>query len=352
MNPADLKFLADRASSIDGHRVDRLTELHARIRKARRRRVVGVAGGLTLAMILGGAAIGRSSPVDQAVVPADRDAASCTASTYASANDRVGFLGLPPTGATPSATTRTELVLHYFGADSGDGGIGKSHVWVYADGRLIVKREACMLEGATSVQTGYLERSLTPWGVKAIRSYVVSNGLPLDSPPPYPTWLRVRKGDRMVDFDPFANIDRARLIEPESWLPARAWADSKIRAYVPSRIAVCYSGGHRPVPQAAILDSLPAAAADLLRAKTATRVELPDPSGRGVCSVVTTEEARPIVEALQLAWFEKRDVDTPFVMDIGLIRKATPGAEDAENAGSISFDPVLPNGDWPCSNCG
>ena len=37
----------------------------------------------------------------------------------------------------------------------------------------------------------------------------------------------------------------ARLTDPASWLPASAWADQEIRAYVPSRYKVCYGGRDR-----------------------------------------------------------------------------------------------------------
>ena len=59
-------------------------------------------------------------------------------------SERVGFIGLPPEGATPSAPERGELVLRYFGRRYAHW----YQVWVYADGRLIWQREGSLLEGA------------------------------------------------------------------------------------------------------------------------------------------------------------------------------------------------------------
>ena len=53
--------------------------------------------------------------------------------------------------------------------------------------------------------------------------------------------IEVRKGDRLVPLRWASDLKRleARLTDPESWLPASAWKQRKIRAYVPSRFEVC-----------------------------------------------------------------------------------------------------------------
>src|SRR5215211_4532921 len=127
--------------------------------------------------------------------------------TIPSAVNRVGFIGLPPRGAEPSTPRRGELLAFWWGSVPGDW--GKSRFWVFADGRLISLREADIPEGANSSSTGFLEQRITPEGVELLRSAVVG------SDPPRVTW------------------------DVMSELPRRAWADRTIRAYVPSRFAVC-----------------------------------------------------------------------------------------------------------------
>lgn len=144
--------------------------------------------------------------------------------------------------------------------------MGNSNAWVYADGRLVVERDVDIPEGANPSSTGFLEQRLTSEGVETMRTYVVSHGEPLLSESPYPI-LRVRQGGRLVDLDPVRGFDPDRLLEAESWLPESAWEDEKLRAYVPSQFAVCYDGGRQPGAPRRIVESLPAAAADLLRDK-------------------------------------------------------------------------------------
>jgi hypothetical protein len=51
MNGEDLKFLADRAESVVGRADQRLAEVHARIKSARRRRAVGAVAGASVAVL-------------------------------------------------------------------------------------------------------------------------------------------------------------------------------------------------------------------------------------------------------------------------------------------------------------
>lgn len=64
MNGADLRSLATRASTVEGRQADRLAEVHARIRVARRRRTAAASAGagvLVLALVLGVSALNRST---------------------------------------------------------------------------------------------------------------------------------------------------------------------------------------------------------------------------------------------------------------------------------------------------
>ena len=352
MNTDDLKSLADRASRVEGQGPQRLAEVHARIRMARRRRAVAAAGALVLMVTLGGVAVSRSLLVGDAVGPSDQTPTPSTTDPTVPAGSRVGFIGLPPLGATPSGTNNAELVLHYFGPDP--GGWAKSNLWVYDDGRVIVEREADRPEGANAFSTGFLEQRLTPEGVETMRSYVLSNGEPLRNDPPFPMWLQVRDGDRLIDLDPAVGIDAARLMDPADWLPDSAWQYREPRAYVPSSFAVCYEGPPRMAPSR-MLEALPNPAADLLRARgrtPATTLHMDNGSiseGREYCSVVTTEEARTIFGWLVGAGLQQGD--STYVLNYSFEVDATPSQPDPPEAG-IKFEPVLPDGQWICSACG
>ena len=60
-----------------------------------------------------------------------------------------------------------------------------------------------------------------------------------------------------------------RLADPASWLPASAWKDRQIRAYVASSYAISYFAQPQKLERSRVLSLLPAAAEDLLRAKDA-----------------------------------------------------------------------------------
>jgi hypothetical protein len=108
-------------------------------------------------------------------------------------------------------------------------------------------------EAASRWSTGFAEQRLTPEGVELLRSELVSTGLferdqPAGREPSPHNVIQVRIGGRLVRVQ--ASFPR-RLPEPlrerlatlESWLPARAWEDRRIRAYVASRYGISYGGG-------------------------------------------------------------------------------------------------------------
>ena len=68
MNGADLRALAERASTVEGRQAERLAEVHARIRAARRRRTAAASAGagvVVLALVLGVSALTRSTDQSQ-----------------------------------------------------------------------------------------------------------------------------------------------------------------------------------------------------------------------------------------------------------------------------------------------
>jgi len=291
-----------------------------------------------------------------------------------------GFIGLPPEGATPSAPERGKLVLSFVGRPT-ILGFPLYRVWVYSDGRLIWDREGYPPVGASLERlpfrasertTGFLEQRLTPEGVELLLSEIISTGLfghdlALVSGHGH-HWgaIQVRNGDRLVEVEwdtpTFLswreNEDRARfrdatpeqasalerlsarLTDPASWLPASAWEDREIRAYVPSQYAVCFEGGPYSIEPSDILALLPGPAEDLLRAKGIRHGE-----GSVGCYDVTTGEARAIAEALNDAGLERNDPDI-----WQAYRIQVPGPIRKE--GLIVFLAILPHGEVICSHCG
>lgn len=232
--------------------------------------------------------------------------------TVPPSSTRVGFIGLPPKGAKPSTPRRGELVAFWWGYAAGDW--GKSRFWVFADGRLLSLREADIPEGANAGFTGFLEQRMTPEGVELLRSEVA------DKP--------------VVTRD------------VTSHLPKRAWADRTIRAYVPSRYAVCVDGSARENER--LWSLLPARAKDVLRGNRVGPPRSQQPIEH--CWDVTTREARALAVTLADAKFE-RDQREKSVRLSYVPTRWEPTDPDRGPA-FLSFEPILPNGEWTCSPCG
>jgi hypothetical protein len=129
-----------------------------------------------------------------------------------------------------------------------------------------------------------------------------------------------------------------RLADPASWLPEHAWEDQEIRAYVPSRYAICADlvGLPEGVPHSAwpktseIVDQLPGPVKALIYADG--RV-IPESGG---CYEVTTDEARAIVRALEDAGLESElRMSLTYVFDTPELRWAD----------GIAFATILPHGE-------
>jgi hypothetical protein len=110
------------------------------------------------------------------------------------------------------------------------------------------------------------------------------------------------------------------LIDPVSWLPEGAWVDGQVRAFIPSRYAVC-------VPSQAE-SAIPASAREIL-AERGTVLDAAGPT----CLAVSTDDARALVAILDVSELGKG------VDDWGLAYQV-PGDEGA----FVVFDPVLPDG--------
>lgn len=238
---------------------------------------------------------------------------------------RVGFIGLPPEGAEPSTPETGELVLAFSAWPTPTGYLHRA--WVYADGRLVWLRHGDLPEGASPHLSGLLEQRLTPEGVERLRSEVVSVGLVEGGRSRAgDAWLasyvdvRVRIDGRLVRIAPGGEVGGlvARFLDPASWLPADAWADREIRAYVPSRYAVCSEG-----PSGAGEPRLPATA-------------VPAPIAGSRCASVTTREARALAEALDRAGFERDGADA---------HRLTYRPDGLGASTAIWFEPYLPHGE-------
>jgi len=214
--------------------------------------------------------------------------------TTVAAAERVGFIGLPPVGATTSDPERGQVVLDIascpyspYGEPSEISG-WTGELTVFADGRLIWLRYADVPEGANPLSTGYLEQRLTPEGVELMRSELLASGLLLPEHQD-PNHLRCGAGNYHGHlFDPESSYESPannhfssptnehieRLTDPASWLPASAWEHREIKAYVPSHYEITIEG-NKPtngLDTRSKLDliaaQLPAAAEELIDSKT------------------------------------------------------------------------------------
>jgi hypothetical protein len=308
-----------------------------------------------------------------------------TASAFGTVRDFFltrGFIGLPPLGATPSTPDSGELVLSAWGAHGGS----RTRLWAYRDGRLIWQREFVhqrqnLPESANGRSSGFLEQRLTPEGLERLRSEIISTGLfahdlelgfDESQPAACLNFIDVRAGDRLVRVTWFgfrcprtkgaqtatpgeaSALQRlvARLADPAAWLPAGAWKDRTIRAYVPSRYAIKYGAQPHSLEPSRIWALLPAPARELLRAKDRTRTRGfygfaggPMRVVYGYASEVTTEEARGLAAALDDAGVKREQG----VYALAYSGKA-PGPTG--NTFSITFEPILPDGQSICSSCG
>lgn len=288
-----------------------------------------------------------------------------------------GFIGIPPVGATASTPKRGELVLSAYGTT----GRSRNEVWVYRDGRVIWQRKYPpgrreRPESANAHSSGLLEQRLTPKGVELLRSEIVATGLfrrdhqlAMARSVPFFNYIEVRNGDRLVRVTwhqhppyrrledspyPLATREQAsalqrlivRVTEPESWLPASAWRDRQVRAYVPARFELWYGAWPLDVRFSDILKPLPASARELLRTKRARRVTGRSGSPTNLVPTysyvfrVTTEEARSLRRALV-----DGGLDVDWRMDDVALAYRVGVRHPVAGAITIGFLPILPHGE-------
>ena len=337
-------------------------------RRDRKRRNQRIAAGVVgIAVFVAAIWITTGGPFDRARTPAVPGGGvtgpSVTGPTVIPGYPgRVGIVGLPPADAIPSAPSQGELVVGFgFGHTGGDPGRFGLHV--YADGRLIWQKLGEGYADGDPTPTGLIEQRLTPEGVELIRSEVLSLGMfdrdrhLVGGYVPHFGQIEVRDGGRLVrvtwgDVGPrtgpdtqatpeqaqaLAGLD-ARLEDLASWLPASAWEDEEMKAYVASRYSVCYEA-EQGIGLDRVLSSLPRPAEDMLRPLDRTHGEYgpfgPGPAYDYWCSAVTTEQARALAEVLDDAGIVSNGGDV-----FGLVYERS---DRRAVEVSISFHPLLPH---------
>ena len=221
------------------------------------------------------------------------------------------FAGFPPVGVRPTMPPTGRLVL---------GLTTASAEWnVYADGWVIWQKwtpsgdGAVLPKGARRFETGYVRQRLTLRGVRLLRSKILATDLFEHN-----LWLevgkrhswvlhRVRRGDRMVTVtgvpsadplwnEPFTKATPAQtralariaaLVAPARSLPTSAWADRRIRAFVPARYLLAFD---RSYPE---ISKLPSPAGEVLSRYKLLR--------RDACQIIRTGQARALLQAFTKA---------------------------------------------------
>jgi hypothetical protein len=223
------------------------------------------------------------------------------------------FAGVPPQRTRASTPTTGKLMLSFSARSN------LHLIWnVYADGRVIWQKWGPLGDpivippGARMIDTGYVQQRLTLQGVQLLRARILSTGLfehslRLRVERRHAVWhgagifARVRRGDRMVTLSAsrfglstghehpskataaqvrgLAQI-KALLADTAAWsLPTTAWADRKVRAFVPGHYLYAFD---RSAPD---LTKLPS---PLLPYKELLGHD---------CQIVTTGQLRAILQA-------------------------------------------------------
>jgi hypothetical protein len=218
--------------------------------------VAVIAGGLVLAARANAEprAVSNPGPVTEGPVTTEPPPPVEEVAAVEGLGRRVGFIGLPPEGASPSTPEGGEIVVSIRACHTPTGWLSAldtsfpalGELTVLADGRLIWLKYEDLPEGANSLSTGLLEQRLTPEGVELMRSEAsaaLSSGENQHCGQGYHDVYGVYAGD-WADAGNLRDDDEhlARVIDPWSWLPATAWEDPEIRAYVPSTYLVTIEG--------------------------------------------------------------------------------------------------------------
>ncbi|MET0727599.1 MAG: hypothetical protein ABWZ76_04800 [Acidimicrobiales bacterium] len=331
VEPVDGSYLFEAEAS-DATLVDIALEPEPGPRAKRRWSLVAAAAVAVLAIAACVLVVASRHDTTRTELPVGPSPTPTTAPSALTGN--VGFVGVPPEGATPSTPPTGELVAAWY-VHPAVGSIFPGARQVYADGRV--------LSFQVSRVSGWLEQRLTPEGVELVRSEIVSSRPDADVDPSTARGIiRVRKGGRLV-LVRVGDRMLLRLAALETWLPPRVWEDRDATAYIPSTYAVC-------VGRAGSWEALP----DPVQAVSLFPAPLPqlsgspsfnDDPGGGLppsdldCWNVTTEQAREVAAAFDAAGIEPEVEDRSGWL---LYRFDVP--EPVSTAVDVMVWPVLPEG--------
>jgi hypothetical protein len=145
-------------------------------------------------------------------------------------------------------------------------------------------------------------------------------------------------------LESFPAISKPVGPDPTWGLPASAWEDPEVRAFVPSRFGACFLHAvpspelYLDLTRARVLDWIPSSAADLLRGK---EVEVPPVwEGDTRCFAVTTEEARELSERLDEAGTKRDEGYQRYGLGYQLV-----GPNRFPEPGLLIL-PIVPDGEW------
>jgi hypothetical protein len=265
------------------------------------------------------------------------------------------FAGLPAFGAATSTPASDRLVASV-------EGVRGSEWHLYADGRFIWHTPN-VPRGAMATEATFVEQRLTPAGVRLIRAKILATGLfthdrSVNGGIRYgdnQVIARARGGNRLVTVFavPAANLNGdeglAAETAPEAQaiariaatfaglpasLPASAWADKQIRAFVPSYFTAAYERSAADLTYLPMAQ-LPARIRDLL-----------ENLGRACDPIfLTSDEMRVLLET-----FEANGI-TPSQSDVGFYGFDLPG--QGQHPSFLHFTAAIPE-DSPSSpgRCG
>jgi hypothetical protein len=331
-----------------------------RDRKRRNQRIA--AGAVGIAVFLAAIwLVTTGGPLDRTRAPAgpggSETGPSVTGPEHRANFDGIGFIGLPPEGATPSTPARGDLVFSFMFLQ-GTGDAGRFAGSVYADGRLIWWRLGPPENPDGQAQRGRLERRLTPGDVDLLRAEVMSIGLfdrnshLWSAQGLYSGQIEVPDGDRLVTVtwgdccgqdqgDAAAETpmpeQASALQRLEERLNALAWGEGEIEAYVASRYTVCLEAS-QDVGTSRLIGSLPPGAEDLVRSWDLAYRTHEDPGlpYYSSCSAVTTERARALAQTLKEAGIPQDTFGDEVEYDV---HSQDPGGMDVV----VALYPLLPH---------
>ena len=242
-------------------------------------------------------------------------------------------LVIPPEGAEPSTPLTGKVVMRFEAQNIAP--CGWCFWYLYEDGRLITAHDEPWDTFEGGYIAPYVEQRLTPRGIELMRDLLLSSprlasGHGVGRAYNY-FFARLSDGGRTSSISwrsgdgsdlcsgsqcwGFDDPIFARMVDPASWLPDSAWADRRIRAYVPSGYVVYGDPVVHPLALAPPADTLLEAVG---------------------CQFISTDEARELLDGFEAAGLLPTD-ELPDPAGIEVVYERNRGV------GYLSFGPALPH---------